>query len=498
MMEKIEWYQEVLELEPSSKVFFPLAKLLQSNNQPEEAIATLQQGLDRHPEFFEARLMLIDLLDSCGRKEEALQQVERLSGKLGLYPGFWQAWAGICERQGQADISLALRLTAVLLSGRGITLMDILQSGLNSVLGDNGCLARPQPASEQSDVAENPSPAPIKPEATQTLPAVNQEAEGLESSPDPIVVQIDEDVTGRAGHIEPEMEEEVTGPKVERAEPLPVDIAVDPEAPAPESELFEAEEAAVAPEFSDMELSASAEQSVAVSVETSVAEPGLVVTEEFAAVAVEEIATTENTESAVLESFDMAVAADADLTTATPFRAEVSEAAEQLSVEQPVSVEPVLPAGLAVPDPVSVESEPLPEPAPLPPTPEPAAKKARPAPLAQDKIIHALVAESPELEHDEEPFSLRTKTMAGLLVEQGDLQGALEIYEELLAAATAPESQTELKNRISDLRKKMKGVEPASTPTKTDEKEEPLQGKEKLLDALESLARRLEARAGES
>ena len=31
MMEKIEWYQEVLKLDPDSKVFFPLAKLLRDS-----------------------------------------------------------------------------------------------------------------------------------------------------------------------------------------------------------------------------------------------------------------------------------------------------------------------------------------------------------------------------------------------------------------------------------------------------------------------------------
>ena len=34
MMEKIEWYQEVLKLDPDSKVFFPLAKLLSSRTRP--------------------------------------------------------------------------------------------------------------------------------------------------------------------------------------------------------------------------------------------------------------------------------------------------------------------------------------------------------------------------------------------------------------------------------------------------------------------------------
>ena len=44
MMEKIEWYQEVLKLDPDSKVFFPLAKLLRDSQQPDKAIEVLRRG----------------------------------------------------------------------------------------------------------------------------------------------------------------------------------------------------------------------------------------------------------------------------------------------------------------------------------------------------------------------------------------------------------------------------------------------------------------------
>ena len=46
MMDKIEWYREVLELEPSSKLFFPLARLLVEDGQPEAALETLRRGLE--------------------------------------------------------------------------------------------------------------------------------------------------------------------------------------------------------------------------------------------------------------------------------------------------------------------------------------------------------------------------------------------------------------------------------------------------------------------
>ena len=302
MMEKIEWYQEVLEIEPSSKVFFPLAKLLAGNNQVQKSIAVLRQGLDRHPEFFEARLMLIDLLESSGRSEEALQEVERLGSKLDLYPGFWQAWAGVCEQQGQLDVSVALRLLAVSLSGKDVSLMDVLQQGLQSILGNPPVSGIPLTAS--SSVSDSAAPA---------------------------------------GHIEPASE--------------------------------------------------------------------------------------------VLEKTARSHAPVANATVSP---------AERGQMEESISLAPV---------------------------------------------------EPDELADEEEPFSLRTRTMATVLLEQGDLQGALDIYEELLAVAESPEKKQELQERISELSSRMKtGVyEPELDEPKADE---PLQGKQKLLDALENLAKRLEVRAG--
>ena len=302
MMEKIEWYQEVLELEPSSKVFFPLAKLLQNNNQPNEAVATLRQGLDRHPEFFEARLMLIDLLENSGRNEEALQEVERLGSKLDLYPGFWQAWAGVCEQQGQLDVSMALRLLAVFLSGKDVSLMDVLQHGLQSILG---------------------------------YPSVSRD-----SLPDPSSVSD-------------------SAAPVEHSEPV-----------------------------------------------------------------LEALETTGCNQASIADDNDASA--------------------------------------------ICGQAE---EPAPLPS-------------MEPDELADA----------EEEPFSLRTRTMATVLLEQGDLQGALDIYEELLAAAGNPEKKQELQERIDELKSKMKTG--AYTPELDEPKaEEPLQGKQKLLDALENLAKRLEVRA---
>ena len=67
MTEKIDWYKEVLELEPNSKVFYPLSRLLAEAGRTDEAVDTLEQGLARHEEFLEARLFLVELLHQLGQ-----------------------------------------------------------------------------------------------------------------------------------------------------------------------------------------------------------------------------------------------------------------------------------------------------------------------------------------------------------------------------------------------------------------------------------------------
>ena len=87
MTEKIEWYKEVLELEPNSKVFFPLARLLAEAKRIDEAVEILEQGLARHEEFLEARLYLIELLHTANKLEACEKQVGRLTKMFSTYAG---------------------------------------------------------------------------------------------------------------------------------------------------------------------------------------------------------------------------------------------------------------------------------------------------------------------------------------------------------------------------------------------------------------------------
>ncbi len=136
MKEKIDWYQEVLDLEPGSKVFFPLSKLLVQNNELARAIDTLQHGLERHPEYIEARLYLVDLLHQHSdiKTESKLDEhLDVLVPLLERYAGFWQAWGNVKS----GDSKLAISFLAALFQNKSLTLSEIFNKGLQAIDGDN-------------------------------------------------------------------------------------------------------------------------------------------------------------------------------------------------------------------------------------------------------------------------------------------------------------------------------------------------------------------------
>ncbi|HBE94938.1 MAG TPA: tetratricopeptide repeat-containing protein, partial [Desulfovibrio sp.] len=160
MTKKIEWYQEVLSLEPGSKVFFALAKLFVDTDQLESAAATLRQGLDRHPDFLEARLLLAQVLTRLGRPGEAVQAVEPVSRALSAYPDFWRLWAQSAVGQ-RRDFAVYLMLVASHFTDKPIQWMDVVLEGVNSL---SSRLVGPPPA--QTAVppqAPAARPAPVEP-----------------------------------------------------------------------------------------------------------------------------------------------------------------------------------------------------------------------------------------------------------------------------------------------------------------------------------------------
>jgi len=132
MRRKIEWYQEVLALEPGSRIFFPLAKLFVEFGQFEDAEKTLRQGLDRHPEALEARLLLIQVLTRLERIDEAQEQLQGVIKPLERYPAFWSLWAQQTAEHDR-DFAVFLMLVASHFTGKPVKWTDVVIEGLHSL-----------------------------------------------------------------------------------------------------------------------------------------------------------------------------------------------------------------------------------------------------------------------------------------------------------------------------------------------------------------------------
>ena len=99
-----------------------------------------------------------------------------------------------------------------------------------------------------------------------------------------------------------------------------------------------------------------------------------------------------------------------------------------------------------------------------------------------------------DADETEERFSLRTRSMAEVLAEQGDIKGALDIYHELAAAAVHSEESADLRQRIATLTARLGNVQTLDTVQPAASAEQ-ASGKDKLISMLEALAERVEARA---
>ncbi len=188
MQEKIDWYQEVVDLEPSSKLFFPLAKMV-AEQDVSRAVETLQRGLDRHPEFIEARFYFVELLHkhsaTADYSERLATQLSILSPMLSRYAGFWQAWGKnlLAEQEGETpEKALAVSFLGAMCANEKLSLADIFAAGLQSLGAKHEAQ---QSASVQAVVEPAPESIPetipeLTPEPIQE--PVQEQAPAMEAS----------------------------------------------------------------------------------------------------------------------------------------------------------------------------------------------------------------------------------------------------------------------------------------------------------------------------
>ncbi len=394
MTEKIEWYKEVLDLEPNSKVFFPLARLLAEAQRTDEAVEVLERGLKRHDEFLEARIFLIELLHTTGQQAACEEQVEKLSKRLTAYAGFWQAWGASLSSGGHSPDTAAVMNFLALNFARGpITLQEVMERGLNSFLAqDASCSVAHDQAKENAHFGKPTS-------VSGKVQALLEENEAVISSSQPADIS-----PPRAA------ESSLHADGAEQASVLP-----------------EGSFASAAPADDTLSAVHSAHEHLS-----------------------HEHLTHEHLPHEELAAFDPDAA---------------------LSGHAPSSEQPDRTAAFEL---SSAGEE----------------GAIAPGDAAESFAGHGYEGS----EEGEERFSLRTRSMAEVLAEQGDTKGALDIYHELAAAATAPEESADLRQRIATLNARLGSAQPEK-PAQDGAAPDAASGKNKLISMLEALAERVEARA---
>lgn len=461
MKQKIEWYKEVLELEPGSRVFFPLAKLLTEDGQSEEAITMLKQGLLRHPDHVEARLLLVELLFSRDETREVQTEIDSLAEIFASYPGFWSAW---CERLSTTpalqDASLALRFFSAALQGKNVSWSAIIQQGLSTILNEEPSLA----GAEEEQASSDTAPSALAEQVAHIL---------------------------ARSESQPAAEEHATGDAHQEHE----DVSGEPETGATDT-VAEAELA----DDSDTGLEASTDSDAAVEHQASAldAQPAATETDDTDAMEASHhldaddahepdesanhvAATAEEPEAAE----DVEEASDMVMRTASDERDDADMADDDGEVEEDLAAEDTESYGYDSQPSMFAEEV-----------------RSRVSTLipSEDEAI-TMRDDEDDAEHDaddevEEAFSLRTRTMAEVLAEQGDVTSALDIYHELMRNAS-PDERASLEARAEELAQRLGVPSSATEPAVSQEEEQPQEAEDstRLVGLLESLAQRLEERA---
>ncbi len=171
MNEKIAWFEEMLTLEPNSKLFLPLAQAYLQQTRTADAAGVLQKGLAFHPEHLEARLLLVQCLAEMNDWDAAQEQSRHLATTISAFPIFWELWAKQSTSEANHDVALALRLLSMFLRGETIHWGNILEQGLKSVIFQNEPV-HDSPSKRDVSVLES-----ARPDQEQTVPDSLAEAQ---------------------------------------------------------------------------------------------------------------------------------------------------------------------------------------------------------------------------------------------------------------------------------------------------------------------------------
>ena len=427
--EKALWYQEVLSLDPASRIFLPYARLLAESGRRMEAIEVLRAGLSRHPEFLDARLLLIEELHAAGQNAAAGLEAAGVIESLSQCSALWDIWSRLPGVR--PDQAAMLRFFGATFKKDGPTLADVFEAGMKALGAGASTLAETNARPTESEEAPSAS-APNLPDSSAQASASAASAcacAPADAAAPFAAASAASGLSSAAAHL---------------ISACAADSAAANAAPAAEPALEETPAQATAQLTS-------------------------------AAAANDALRETPNAEQAPSASGSAPTTGEVPASAEAPASDEVPSSGRCFVMDESspwFSLD-------AVPDDDDIYGDEDDEPSPAPAISAPGVADLffpdKPAAAQADRIP----APRPQAVM-EGKSSLCTRSMARILEEQGATGEAADIYRELLEVSSSPEERAELNAKLDSL---MQGAEPPAPEQPADSG---------LLNMLETLAARLE------
>lgn len=128
----IDLLDELLDQDPGSTLFFPLAKLYRKHGDSAKAIEVIRKGITNHPQCLEAQLFLIDLLQEQQRHEEAATAAAAVFSQLQSSSTFWHALHNFFSQQQRYDAAFAAFIFEQATQQEPIDFFSLLHGGVEN------------------------------------------------------------------------------------------------------------------------------------------------------------------------------------------------------------------------------------------------------------------------------------------------------------------------------------------------------------------------------
>lgn len=154
MKNTLHLFDELLEHDPGSKIFLPLARLYRRHGYLQRAIEVVQKGIAHHPDYLEAHFFLIELFYDTGQVDTAEAQAHAIFEKLLVFDKFWRALQDHYSKNQHEDMRLACFLIEGQAKKTPIDLLKLLSSGITHYLEHKHSQDSPREPEQDLDAEE--------------------------------------------------------------------------------------------------------------------------------------------------------------------------------------------------------------------------------------------------------------------------------------------------------------------------------------------------------